>query len=323
MGMLDVPLLPFSAVAERAFVETASQRLLETLGLKAQAAVVEATPRQAIASEGLLRRRWWSGQHDDFRDALHAAKFRAYSAPGKQHGVTQAWREMGEHIRSSEWRNHVRKLTAPLAEPDALSLRIAFGAAAQAWTRAARWHAAFGSEPNPFAQVAELFGHCCWPWGVRDGVLRIGCVLTQRSAADSALEDSRCVAGAPGGSSIFLSAPFREPSSRAIAGQIEAKGWHVIHRQVDERIAPEIQLGVDIDAAATTVCALVHPDPDFGIPWWMFQELDFAAGRGRPVALLGECRIKLLYPELEIFPVNRGIIDEGFWPWLESKAAPR
>jgi hypothetical protein len=315
-------MLPFSALPMAPLIEEGSGSLLETLGLKGRLAIHDVTPRDAVAAEAFFRRRWWAGLRDDFRDALHAAKYRVYTVSERQADVTRAWSGMRERLNSKECHDHFRGLVAGRPAPDAAGLRIALGAAAQAWTRAARWDAAFPSRPNPFAVQATLFRYFCWPWGLGDGQFHVGRLdLEAQPPAEPLFEEFRPSSGGESSDCIFLSAPFRLSFSRGIATQVEAKGWRVTHRKVDERIAPEPQLGAAILAAPVVIVA-IDPDPDFGLSWWSFQELDFALAAGKSVAALGS-RLPL-YADLETFPTNQGKIDEGFWPWLEERMlAPR
>jgi hypothetical protein len=100
--------------------------------------------------------------------------------------------------------------------------------------------------------------------------------------------------------------------------EIVDRGFAVIHGKVDEHTAPERQLGARIRTAPVTVAAVSQIDPDFGVPWWMYQELDFAQACGRPAALLSADRIADVQPDLKPFTVNGDIIEDRFWQWLDD-----
>ena len=63
-------------------------------------------------------------------------------------------------------------------------------------------------------------------------------------------------------------------------------GWELAHWRVDEEQgSPEHLLGQEI-RRSTGLLALAREDDVFGLPWWVFQEIDFAKTCGIPVMLV-------------------------------------
>jgi hypothetical protein len=315
---------PFSSAPRRSEVHAISETLLRVLSLDGGVTVIEADASATLRAEAYFRRRWWSGAEDPFRDASHASKLRAHTVSGSGARATQAWSMMGRHVRSSAWRSHLRRLSEGRTDTQIGYLRLAFGAAQQLWTRAARWDAALAPQPNPFAVMARLFEQSCWPIGWNDGCLCVCAFCPQdESRGGSLFPEFKLQTAESNPSEVFLSAPFRERSTRDVLHELAQRGWTVVHGRVDERIAPERQLGARIESASVTVGALLRTDPDFGIPWWTFQELDFARACCRPVALLSGGPRPVSHSGFETFILNEEIIEDRFWQWLEFNSHTR
>jgi hypothetical protein len=298
-------------------VVSLAEDLLHLLDLEARLVIVECNASTALNMEAYFRRRWWFGNDDSFRNAVHACKFRAHTTPGKSSEVTQAWSKMGERVRSADWRNRIRQLALGKTEREKRSLQLIFGAAQQLWTRAARWNAALGPEANPFAIMAQLFERSCWPLGLTAGCLYVcGIVPEFMPAPATSFPVYNPQVFRRRDRTIFLSASFNQTTNEPILQEIRDRGFKLIHGRVDEFCAPERQLAAKILRAAVTVGFIRCFDSDFGCPWWIFQELDFSTACGRPTALLTSDTVSL--PSIEIFKFGNGIIEERFWQWLHS-----
>jgi hypothetical protein len=310
---------PLSLAARRSDVQALARALLEALGLEGAVVLFEADADSALKAEAYFRRRWWSGTDDSFRDAVHACKFRAHQAPGRRAAVTEAWLEMVEHVGSAVWRQRLRRLTAGRSAAEIRYVRMAFAAAQQVWTRAARWDAALAPEPNPFALIARLFERSCWPVGWSEGSLYV-CQFSPGVGRErrTVFPEFQLPAAKPDGAAIFLSGRFRDRFTKHVMGEIVDRGFAVVHGRVGEHTAPEQQLGARIMAAPVTVAALSRIDPDFGVPWWTYQELDFAQACGRATALLTGSRIAEFQPGLTPFTVSGDMIEDRFWQWLDD-----
>jgi hypothetical protein len=291
--------------------------LLQVLGLKGELLVMHAGALASLRAERYFRRRWWSGGEDIFRRAIHECKYLAHAQPERNAAVTHAWARMKSRVTSSSWRKQIRKLSQGQSQEQMWYLQLLFSAAQQLWTRAARWEAALAPASNPFILMTQLFERWCWPLGWNSGKLHI-CCLTQEGEilGKEFFPDFRPLPPSPRQASVFLSAPFSEGFAKRVSSAISDRGMDVVHGWIDEQLPTEPQLGKRImDASA--VVGIFSLDPDFGLPWWGFQELDFAEACGRPVALLGKVAPSILQGDANSFVVHNDSIEEGFWEWLK------
>jgi hypothetical protein len=236
-----------------------------------------------LAVESAFRRHWWAAGDDAFRAYLQSAKWGAHKAArgaGADGLLTERWRRMRTIVHSDAWRLAFCRVRTP---ETAEYFRRAFRAAQQVWTRAARCE---GQAINPFLAVAEAFRCGFWPLGLRDSAVWVFAVGEQD---ESPLElDSALPAGvACARPRIYASAEFEASSVverwRPWLGR---RGWDLVQQRVDEDASPpEVQLGGKIRECAG-VLGLAEIDPDFGLPWWIFQDLDFAKACGLPVKLV-------------------------------------
>jgi len=313
---LSLPLTTASGCAE---VRALSEALLGTLGLEGDVAIIEGGVETAMHVEAHFRRRWWAGLADPFREAVHKCKLRAHAGQTPSAVTTAAWRQMSERVHSGTWREQVRRLTRARSPAQAAGLRLLFGAAAQVWTRAARWEASLGPLPNPFVRIVRLLERGCWPVGSDEATVYV-CQISVPDASPAAtpFPEFRPRVADPEGPLVFLSAPFREPFTEHVLGQLTARGWPVAYGRVDERIgSAERQLGARIMKASIAVGTVIRPNVDFGLPWWTFQEIDFVRACGRPLALLVGGPLDH-DPGLDVFPVVDQTIQEDFWRWLRA-----
>lgn len=326
MGRYDFMMFhvfPFSSVGREAEIQELGEELVCALGLEGQVTLLEPDVDGALSLEAWFRRRWWSGKSDAFRDAVHALKFRAMSVTNRRAIVTEKWREMSEHAQSDLWRSRIRALLKNETAERQRYLRLAFGAGRQVWTRAARWGAAFPDEPNPFSPMIRLFEISCWPLGWKEGELQLcRCDRTDFGEDLPDVQKNQEACGEAQAKIVFVSAPFREAANAGLIQAIAERGWTPVHGPVEEKFPPEQQLGGRIGSAAATVGFISAVDPDFGIPWWMYQEMDFARACNRPCALvLGEMRSEA-EGDFPLFTMHNDTIEDRFWRWLDGCSSP-
>ena len=293
--------LPFSAEADSQALELIVGRLLQELGLDFPVKVVYGRAEDGTALESGFRRHWWATGEDAFRAALQRKKWQAHTLAGDA-GLTglltARWRTTVATVSSESWRAQLRQVQVPGAED---YYRRAFRAAQQAWTRAARWEihgdVASAERANPFLPLAEAFRYGAWPLGCARSCVWVFVVgKNDRSAPGPELAPGFQLGLECPKARIYASAEF-EPYGIVEAWKewLCGMGWELIHQSVDENNGPpEVQLGRIIGECAG-VLGLANPDPDFGLPWWVFQELDFAGSRGTPVMLAGP-RVPRLQP---------------------------
>lgn len=297
--------LPFSEGVGEAELYARARRLVEALGLSSDVRLVKGGGAAGLRGERGFRLSWWSDGEEPLRGALQSLKagvLRRASGARERARLTEAWRRAELRVNSDAWRLHLRRLAEGCAPRERVYLRLAFRAAQQAWSRAARWDSlAPDGAASPFGALLDLFAAGAWPLGCRDGSLRV--FVWERGAEDFGPTEGGVAEFAPTFAPqretrrddfVFLSAPF---SAAALTARWEkamrAGGLQTVHGPVEEFVSsPEVQLGARIRRARAVVGLSAAPDPDFGLPWWMFQELDYARACGRPVFLA--CRGKSL-----------------------------
>jgi hypothetical protein len=331
--------LPFSAVVDRTDQVHLAQRLVETLDLTMTGARIHfavGDGAEGLRLERLFRLRWWREGADPMRSAMHRAKIAIYScarSTGQWAALTAAWRLAERQVRSAQWRGHWRELTGHAAACDKAYLRLAFRIAQQAWSRAARFHAIMPAGlASPFAPLIELLEKGALPLGFARGALWIFLWHGSTglgSGQPKAVEEAPA-AGKPRSKQVFLSALFRDA---ALAERwklaLRDQGWQALHGPVDEDLAPpEVQLAKRIRDTCAAVGLIDLPDADFGLPWWMYQELDYASACGRPVALVSgadqvESGLRGVFSLCPLSTPGQGVFPgPAVWRWLDENALP-
>jgi len=291
--------LPFSSRLEPE--REAMWRLAETFGLGEQAAstrLIRGSGADGLLLERYFRLSWWNAGTEPLRAAQHRAKTQIHSlarARGEWTTLTRAWRAAEREVHSRTWRRWLHDFCAGEAPTERAYLRLAFRAAQQVWSHAARWRAALPDEPErPFEWMAELLAGGIWPLGCAGGSLWFfAWDRTVPKQGDWSAEVGP-LAGPQAGlaetmpTGLFLSSPFQQAAlSERWEGFLREQGWRALHGPVDEQVAPaEVQLGERIRGARAVIGLIDRLDADFGLPWWMYQELDYASALKKPTVLL-------------------------------------
>ncbi|HSF43845.1 MAG TPA: hypothetical protein VLT87_28900 [Thermoanaerobaculia bacterium] len=305
---------PFSRGETPDAIARIARELAGALGLPAEVRIVEGNGVAGLDLERGLRLRWWTSGDEPLRATLHRAKTRVYREAretGRWERLTRAWREAERVVQGDAWRAPLRRLVQDLGPEDAAFVRLAFRAAQQAASRAARWQAVLDGA-NPFIPLAELFAHGAWPLGVVDGALQVFVWNPEATPRYESVPTAEVPVSEKAGGVLFLSAQFRDAGRTSRWEEVlRSRGWKVVHGPVDEETSsPEVQLGERIRGASAVLGLLGESDPDFGLPWWMFQELDYARACGRPIALI---------PGLPDDP-SASSNDHEIWRWLDANA---
>lgn len=288
--------LPFSGSLSHSELLVHAQELVETLGLSATARLVEGNAQFALDHERRFRLGWWTNGEEPLRLGLQQSKLYIYRhsrTAQKEERLARAWKHAEKVIRSTPWRRHFLYLiqeTDPVGES---YFRLLFRAAQQVWSRAARWHAVMpASARSPFVPLVKLIAAGALPLGCHENSLWI--LLLDETIANT--QDFGPLLTTPRSAHpkgyVFLSCLFSDSTLTAQWQKaFHENGWKTLHGPVNEDVAPpEAQLGKQIQEAQAVVGLLQRPDPDFGIPWWMYQELDYASFCRRPVILVCQSR---------------------------------
>lgn len=323
--------IPFSRPANPSQLVIAARQLSDTLELPCEIQFVEGQGEFGLRQERLFRLRWWSGADEPLRAKQQFAKTTMYNralAGRSYKRLKYAWQQAEQVVNSSRWRIHFRNFLRDLAPADKAYLRLAFRASQQIWSRAIRWHFTMGTDvPSPFIPSINLLSMGAWPMGCHKQVFRIfywnrrrTCSL--QSSGTFPIDDSSQTR-----KGLFLSAKFRDVSATTPWQEaLDQHGWSTFHGQVREDLEPpEAQLGRRIQSATAVISILKRPDPDFGLPWWMFQEIDYARACNRPVVLVCDQTpdpvelegIQKVYTRREFRPRD----DHEIWDWLSVNAA--
>lgn len=314
--------LPFSAPFDEGRIAKAAAELATILEIRPQFSMLNLDAGSALLLESDLRRSWWNGRPDPFQDGIHRLKRKMHAASCDPSIFTQAWSSMRAHVEQSMWRDHIRRLCRGRADFECAYVRRAVRWAQQLWTRAVRWETSLAAEPNPFSLMVEFIVNSVWPVGFWNGALQVIHVsLRDRPALDGidadGLKFKPAAASNKGG--VFLSGPFRDEFTNLVLMSFNSRGFTAIHGRVDETSAPEHQIGERIKCSCACVAAVERNDPDFGVPWWTFQELDFGMACGRPVAVICREPSDSGIGNFLSFGCEQGAIDEAFWSWLEDR----
>ncbi len=323
--------LPFSRRASEVELQRSAEELLERLDISANIQIMTGNARQGLEHERRFRLSWWMNGEEPLRAALHRAKPRASQSAFAKHKevlLTDTWKQMERLTSSQRWRKHFRVLTRQSSLDGQVYVQRFFRIAQLFWNRAARRHAAFPTESSsPFTPFIALLACGVVPLGCHNGALWL---FVWDKASRSTLD----IGPAPPSSRhftqdyIFFSAPFREAAlTETWREAFHAKGWKTLHGPVSEEAPPEFALGKQISEAAAVVGLLREADPDFGLPWWMYQELDCACFFKCPVALISPAKISnvdlsgLRQISDALGTQNAPGDEHEIWQWLNGLAA--
>lgn len=308
------------------------QQLLEIFEISAKIQMVEGNAQSGLDHERRFRTMWWTTGEEPLRVALYQSKIRTYHqslVSKKNEQLSKAWKDIEHVVRSTPWRQHLLNLINKTTRSGESYLRLFFRSAQQIWSRAARWHAIMTSDlSSPYVPLIKLMAAGAWPLGCYGDTLWV--FLWNEKAKDATEFGPPLITpqSAVQKDYIFLSFLFQNSGLTARWEKIfRDKGWNTIFGPVNEDIAPpEVQLGKKIREARAVVGLLSEPDPDFGIPWWIYQELDYASACNRPVILVTQNKS----PKLElkhVKTINCALDDQskiqkehGFWQWLQKNA---
>jgi hypothetical protein len=267
--------------------------LASALGLSGGAVLVQGTGSRGILLERNLRIRAWDG-NDLYRLLLHRVGIRAYQAADRSDGwqqLSSAFAAVAAHVEGDLWRSRLASLSQGLDEGDRAFVRRFFRAAQQTWTRAARWSSVMpASATSPFDVLVRLGSGGAWPLGYWDGRLVVFLLDHHASAVPFEIAEPADNLVPPAAERpVFLATGFRDKESgERWRRHLESLGYHVLYGPVPERGEPiEIQVGRRIREAAAVLAVVDTMDPDFGLPLWIEQELEYAIARKRPAAIVG------------------------------------
>jgi hypothetical protein len=324
--------LPFSQRLSHAVLTQCAQRFAQSLNLSTDVRLIEGNGLCGLNSERRFRLKWWLTGNEPLRDALQRAKTLVYCrARAGQDGsvaLNEAWRCAEQMVKSERWRRHLSQITLGLSSADKTYLRLVYSVSQQAWSRAARWQAVMRTgRPSPFQLLIQMLAAGAWPLGYYENSL---CCFIWNKAVPDTLDFGPLVPPdnhARPEDYIFLSALFRDSAFIAEwEAAFSVHGWKTLHGPVSENTAPpEPQLGKRIRSARAVIGILAEADPDFGLPWWMFQELDYAAACKRPVALITRPGfadkllpgVQVITHELDFDSTQ----ERGIWRWLRNNAS--
>lgn len=324
--------VPFSRSVDHSELISIAQQLLEKLKLSAKIHFVKGNAQSGLDLERCFRIMWWTTGDEPLRLALHQSKIRIHRhshITRKDKQLTEALRDTEHVLRLTPWRQHLHNLIKKNAPKGQSYLRLLFRAAQQVCSRAARWHAVMPPDaPSPFVSLIELMSAGVWPMGCHDGSLLL--FLWNETATEKIDFGPSLISPQTANQKdyIFLSALFQNSELTMLWKEIfRDKGWNTMHGPVDEDVAPpEVQLGKQIQESRAVVGLLPEPDPDLGIPWWMYQELDYASACNRPVILITQCdsaesELKNVQKiNLELDNQSKIIGKHELWEWIQKNA---
>ena len=287
--------MPFSRAYDAGEVDTYAEMLRQSLDLNCRVAVIALEHESALALESAIRMRWWHTGEDQLRARLHdraQTMFAAVAMRGLQDDLTAAWRDADTLGHSAIWR---KQLAAQCRrhEPWTPFLRLAFRAAQQTLTRAARTSAIMGAEcAAPLFLMLELFARSAWPVGTMDDTLFVITMGDRHHVADAM--QTRVNESSRRARTVFISSNSRDLAAKErVRKQLEVLDWNIVDGWRNELGEPiEHVLARDIATASAVVALHDRIDPDFGRSWWMQQEMEFAIACGTPVVRVGRACVR-------------------------------
>jgi hypothetical protein len=322
--------LPFEESNTHSIRMQYAQELVNILDLPKDIRFVEGDSKVGLDHERRFRIMWWMTGNEPLRMALYHSKMLIYRQCGDSQSderLTGALRNIEQTLQSLSWRNHLHNLVQKTDLSGKLYLRLFFRAAQQIWSRAARWHAIMPMDiPSPFIPFLKLMSIGAWPLGCHNDSLWVF-ILNEKikNTVDFGPPTPIPQQTIPI-NYIFLSSLF--DNLELITKWREYfhdKGWNTLHGPVCEDVfPPEIQLGKQIQKAGAVVGLLQKSDPDFGIPWWMYQELDYALFCQRPVGLISQFdNTDPELPDLNKFnysleDIHISMENHELWDWLRT-----
>lgn len=324
--------LPFSQRVSEVELQRLAEELLESLSLSAKVQIIAGNGEQGLEHERRFRLSWWTNGEEPMRASLHRAKLHAAQRTREEHkeaSVLEAWKQTERMTSSQRWREHFRALARQASFDERQYLRIYFRIAQLFWNRAARWDTIFSaSVPCPFRPFLALLASGILPLGCHEQTLQLF-VWDKASHSTMDFGPKPAFRYSMQERHIFFSAPFREAAlTERWREAFHAKGWKTVHGSVSEEAPPEFALGQQIAASAAVIGLLNEVDDDFGLPWWMHQELDCACFFKRPTALISPA--KILTAELQLLGLhqisdplmsqNAPHGEHEIWQWLNGLA---
>lgn len=213
---------------------------------------------------------------------------------------------------------------------DAQWLRVAFRIAAQMWSRAGRWQAAMGLDRDcPLMPLIELFELGAVPIGTEDDSL---VVFQHDSAAQGVIAVTPEPSPQPAvrqRNDIFLAAKFESTSlTETWRDAFNLRGWEVCFERFPEGgEAIEPQLGRRIRESHAVVGITDQTGFHTGLPWWVYQELDYSVFCSKPTVLIIDhpAELEELDSVTRIGPAaTTGDVanDHPVWDWLAGITRP-
>jgi hypothetical protein len=280
--------LPFSRAMTDSMITGCAGELLALFQLQGKTRVIAADARSGMELERRFRLRWWEHMDDPLKLSMHnlgiGIEEKVSQDPALIPALHNAWAAADKLTHGAGWRKLIRQLSGG-GEAGKQYTRIFFRIAQQMVNRGARWEAVFGaSRPTPYTYLYEFITGGLLPLGFHDNTF----YLHQLSGAPAGIPLPGSPPREPAGNRICLCYEFANKAPAALLkNRLEEEGYELFHGPVsDYRIPIESQLASRILHSFAVIVLAENMDPDFGLPVWIFQEMDFAIAAGRPVIVI-------------------------------------
>lgn len=300
--------LPFSGAMTGSMISGCAGKLLALFQLQGKTRVIAADAQSGIDLERQFRRRWWEHMNDPLKLRMHnlgiGIEEKVSEDPSLIPALHNAWLEADRLTQGVAWRKLIRQLSSG-NEAGKQYIRIFFRIAQQMVNRGARWEAVFGTTlPTPYTYLYEFITGGLLPLGFHDNTFYLH--RLSGVPAGSPLPDSPATVFTR--NRICLCYEFANKEAAAsLKTRLESEGYELFHGPVNDYRTPiEFQLAARILHSFAMVVLAESIDADFGLPVWIFQEMDLALALGLPVIVITSagCQdmfhppvIPLLYPE--------------------------
>jgi hypothetical protein len=263
--------------------------ILQVLNIPGEPKCISSSARDALMLDTFSRYKWWIKRHDRVRWAMHRLGIRIYEkdALGKpifSEALSSAF-ESAKYIGDSrEWRLHFRSLSKANGE-EHLYMQLFFRVAQQILSRYIRWRSVFGPKPTPYEYLLQLTKGGIFPIGFFDNTYYIFNLNGTNTVAHHPVPQIPT----PGNSrDIFLCYEFRNSKVYPfILNILTSLDLGIAGGPVNELDEPiEHQLGRKIAGSLCLVAFVEEVDEDFGLPIWLYQEINLALFLKKPVLVI-------------------------------------
>ncbi|MFA7687801.1 MAG: hypothetical protein WCY25_08040 [Moheibacter sp.] len=297
--------LPFSNEPNEDKIIQISSNLLALLGIESNPKLILAPADDILEIERYFRIKWWTEKEDVLREKMHIVgrELDIVSANNQEAkaSISNAWQKANILTNSTDWRKLAHKSFSNQSQGiyNQYFLRIA----QQSVNRALRWEAIFPKTKSPYFYIYKLITFGVLPLGIdrdtfyitKESIFSLNENFNffryKKIATSSDLKTFAKRA--------FIAFEFRNHFNiEKILRSLDIDILEFDFGPVNSYIIPiEHQLYDRIKQCSIMLVIIDEYDNDFGLPIWIYQEIDIAKTLNLPIIIITEGNE--IYPSLE------------------------